>query len=470
MSTVWYLSISGIVYMALVWFAAPRRVNISQFFDGQSKGAVEPSFWLLTASAAISWIFAKSIVNSAALTNSFGLWGGFGYAIYYLSFVVVAVTVYQLRVKGGYTSLPSFVSSRYGDVCMKLFLLAIAIRLFNEVWSNTKVIGLFFGSEGSAGYWGAVLVFTLFTTVYTLRSGLRGSLLTDSLQMVLAAVLLSIILASIFPAFNGSLPESTDMQIAGGITFALLALVQIASYGFHDPVLTDRAFITNPRRMLKAFITAACVGGGFIMLFGLTGLYARTVGYEGGNIMGSIAGAVSVPLLIVFNIMMLTSAGSTLDSTFSSTAKMAAIDYSRFSGELVTRHLKLGRIAIVVIALLGNLPLLTLYMGDQIGPAIIKATTISGTMIMGLAPVFLLAFVKRAGGLSFHLSFWVGLILGVLLATGNIPSEFALGEGKYALSLGTNVYGLLLCSCLYLLGALLAPTDSRLTSHSSRND
>ena len=457
MSAVLYLSISGIIYMAMVWFAAPRKVNIAQFFGGQSTSHIEPSFWLLTASAAISWIFAKSIVNSAALTHSFGLWGGFGYAVYYLSFVVVAITVYQLRVKGGYSSLPSFICQRYGGACMKLFLLAISIRLFNEVWSNTKVVGLFFGNEGSGGYWGAVLVFTLFTAFYTLRSGLRGSLLTDSLQMLLAAVLLAIILSSIFPAFSGGFPESTDAQITGGITFTLLALVQIASYGFHDPVLTDRAFITNPQKMLRAFITAGLIGGAFIMLFGFTGLYARTIGFEGGNIMSSIAGAVSLPLLVVFNVMMLTSAGSTMDSTFSSTAKMAAIDYSRQTAEPTTRHLKHGRIAIVVIALLGNLPLLTLYMGDQIGPAIIKATTISGTMIMGLAPVFLLCFVKQAGKTSFHLSFWTGLVLGIALATGSLPAWLAVGEGKYALSLGTNLYGLLLCCFLYVVGAFIAP-------------
>lgn len=457
MNSVFYLAASGIVYMAMVWFFTPRRVTTAQFFSGKSEADAEPTFWLLVASAAISWIFAKSIVNAAALTHTFGLWGGAGYAVYYASFVVVGVTVYFLRVKGGYRSLPAFILGRYGSLCMKLFLLAVGIRLFNEVWSNTKVVGLFFGEEGGGGYWSAVLVFTLFTVVYTLRSGLRGSLMTDGVQMLLAAVLLAIILAAIFPAFEGGLPVATEAQVAGGITFALLALVQVASYGFHDPVLTDRAFITKPRRMVRAFVTAGAIGGGFIVLFGLTGLYARVSGFEGGNIMASIAGAVTLPLLVVFNVMMLTSAGSTLDSTFSSTAKMAALDFGKKSGTPTAGDVGRGRVAIAVIALLGNLPLLTLYLGDQVGPAIIKATTISGTMIMGLAPVFLLAFLRGAGALSFHLSFWCGLGLGVLLALGAVPEWAALGSGKYALSLGVNLYGLALCSLLYAAGAVVAP-------------
>lgn len=460
MNNILYLAFSGIVYMAAVWYYAPRRVSSAQFFNGKSSNDAEPTFWLLVASAAISWIFAKSIVNSAALTHAFGIWGGIGYSIYYISFIVVAITIYFLRMRGGYRSLPEFISTRYGGLCMKLFLLAVVIRLFNEVWSNTKVVGLFFGDEGSGGYWSAVLTFTLFTAFYTLRSGLRGSLMTDSVQMLLAAVLLAIILAAIFPAFDGGFPVSTDAQVAGGITFALLATVQIASYGFHDPVLTDRAFITNPQRMLKAFTVAGLIGAAFIALFGLTGLYARTIGFSGGNIMASIGGAVALPLLIVFNVMMLTSAGSTLDSTFSSTAKVFALDFSKKTEDPTEHHIRWGRIAIVAIALLGNLPLLSLYLGDQVGPAIIKATTISGTMIMGLAPVFILAFIRRAGALSFHLSFWCGLTLGVLLAIGALPELFALGSGKYALSLGVNLYGLLLCSALYIGGSYLAPATT----------
>ena len=102
-------------------------------------------------------------------------------------------------------------------------------------------------------------------------------------------------------------------------------------------------------------------------------------------------------------------------------------------------------------------------MGDHIGPAVIAATTISGTMIMGLAPVFLLGFFRRAGALSFHLSLWTGFILGVLLAAapGAFPAWIALGEGKYADDLGVNFFGLLLCCALFLLGGFISPARSR---------
>jgi SSS family solute:Na+ symporter len=69
--------------------------------------------------------------------------------------------------------------------------------------------------------------------------------------------------------------------------------------------------------------------------------------------------------------------------------------------------------------------------------------------------------VRGAGRLSFHLAFWPGLTFGVLrvlegaLGTEIFPAWLAIGGGRYALDLGINVYGLLLCTAGYLLGALL---------------
>ncbi|MGH8633441.1 MAG: hypothetical protein ACRET7_04835, partial [Burkholderiales bacterium] len=88
------------------------------------------------------------------------------------------------------------------------------------------------------------------------------------------------------------------------------------------------------------------------------------------------------------------------------------------------------------------------------GTDILKATTVSGTMVMGLAPVFLLAPLVRYSPWSFHLSFWPGVILGILLTADAIPGSWAIGTGKYALLLGTNLYGLAICFAGFLLPVL----------------
>jgi solute:Na+ symporter, SSS family len=445
----------------LVQRTTPDKVTPPEFFEGQSSTGQAPGLWLLVASAAISWIFAKSIDNAASLGQAFGVLGGIGYAIYYLSFVTAAIALYYLRTRGGFRSIPEFLVSQYGRLCSRLFLLAIAIRLLNEVWSNTKVFSLYFGPEGSAGYWIAAGVVTLFTVYYTLLGGLRSSLLTDGAQMVLAAVLLVVILATIGPGLaQQGLPVVDADTRSAALTFCGLALVQVLSYPFHDPVLTDRAFITGPRTMVKGFLWAGLLSGGFIFLFSSVGLYARTLNLEGSPSL-TVPALFGLPMLLVFNAIMLTSAGSTLDSTFSSTAKVGARDWFHRKGAPTEGQARLGRWWIVAIALLGNLPLLSIYMGDRVGPAIILATTISGTMVMGLAPIFLLAFLPGAGALSFHLAFWPGLLFGLLRVAENViaapifPAWVSLGSGRYAIDLGVNVYGLLLCTAGYLLGAAL---------------
>jgi SSS family solute:Na+ symporter len=69
-------------------------------------------------------------------------------------------------------------------------------------------------------------------------------------------------------------------------------------------------------------------------------------------------------MLLVFNAIMLTSAGSTLDSTFSSVAKLGARDWSNRKGMPTETQAYVGRWWIVAIALLGNVPLLSIYLGD----------------------------------------------------------------------------------------------------------
>lgn len=450
----------GFFIYQVVQKTTPDRVSASGFFHGESANGKSPSLWLLVSSAAISWIFAKSIDNAASLAQSFGIAGGIGYAIYYLSFITAAIAIYYIRKRWGFHSLPEFLVNKYGALCAKFFLIAIAIRLFNEVWSNTKVFSLYFGEEGSWGYWLAVLFVTAFTVYYSLWGGLRSSLLTDGMQMLLAAVLLVIILVILIPGFvSQGLPVVDSETNSAGLTFCGLAFVQIFSYPFHDPVLTDRAFITSPKVMLKGFILAGLVSGGFILLFSGVGLYALTFGLAGKATL-TVPKLFGLPLLLVFNAIMLTSAGSTLDSTFSSVAKLTARDWSNRQGKPEESEARFGRWSMIAIAVLGNLPLLGIYLGDKVGPAIILATTISGTMVMGLAPIFLLAFIPNAGRWSFNFSFWTGLSLGVLRVIESafsvhiFPEWIAIGTGKYALDLGINVYGLILCTLGFLLGTI----------------
>ncbi len=431
----WILLIgSSILFLIYSPFAKTKAA----FFKAQHQKKPTTTL-LLTGSLVISWIFAKSITNAANLGLAFGLLGGLAYAGYYLSFAVAGWILYQMRITGAFKSIHEFLQTRYGRKAVLVFTVLILIRLFNEVWSNTMVIGSYFGEVGSSSYYTAIITFTLLTLSYAAKGGLSSSVFTDAIQMLLFSILLICILYSLFKTDHFStqtVVNSSEWTMALGGNLLLTALVQSFSYPFHDPVLTDRAFIAPPKTTLKSFLFASVLGGLAIVLFSFIGIYAQQQQWSGqaAVLVAKSFGTVS---LLLMNFIMISSAASTLDSTFASTAKLFVIDLK--IGNTVTA----GRITMLLMALLGSIPVF-------LDASILSATTISGTMVIGLAPIFLL-WKLPAPKISFFLSVGAGLLLGILLTTNSVPASLLLTSGKYAALLWTNIWGSLICFLLYLI-------------------
>lgn len=442
-----------LVYGALMLALSPRAVTLGGFFQGEDAQGRSAAPWLLTSSIFISWIFAKSVTNAANLGASYGLVGGLAYATYWLSIPLAGFVIYRLRRRFGATGLVPFLTSNYGRAAALAFSAAILIRLFNEVWSNTAVVGGYYGDAGSPAFIGAALLFTAVTLAYSLRGGLRSSILTDAAQAAIFVVALVWVLGLILPQHSPrELASTSHWALEGGVDLLLVAGLQVFSYPFHDPVLTDRGFISEERSMRRAFVLAGVLGFFAILAFSLIGVHAQLSGLAASdNVPATLARSMGLVALLVMTVVMVSAAGSTLDSTFSSLARLAGRELPQLAGrDLGHKAIAVGMAVMVLFALLGNLPMLA-------GTDILKATTISGTMVIGLAPVFVLHGLVRPTRLGFHLSFWTGLGLGVALTLGAIPAAWAIGDGKYALLLGTNLYGLLLCCVGYLLPGLLAP-------------
>jgi len=214
-----------------------------------------------------------------------------------------------------------------GRYAQKLFLITIGFRLLNEVWSNTKVMSLYFGPEGSGSYCIAAILITLFTLSYAWTGGMRASLLTDRLQTFMVFALLGVVLAILLPGLEAKGIATVDVTTQNaGLTFCGLAAVQILSYPFHDPVLTDRGFLSPPRDMLKSFILAGILSGSFIFLFSIIGLYGKAFGLPA-NPSVSVLASFGLVMMLLFNGIMLLSGGSTIDSTFTSVSKLTALDW-----------------------------------------------------------------------------------------------------------------------------------------------
>ncbi len=464
-----------VAYGALVFLVAPRAENHRGFFWARSQEDKAPSTGLLTASVLVTWIFAKSITNAANLGEKYGLVGGLAYASWYLSIPAAGLLLYRIR-KAGHEGVIPFLTARFGPVAAFLFSAAILIRLFNEVWSNTEVVASYFGAAGSAPFFIAAGVFTAAVLLYTLLGGLRASIFTDQLQLVLAVILLVWVLALILPSHSpAQLVSTAHFRLDSGLDLLLVGLLQVTSYPFHDPVLTDRAFVNPPRKMLAAFTLAGFLGMAFIVLYSLIGVHLQLAGARGaGDAPVRAARLLGSGALLVISVLMMNSAGACVDSTFTAVARFISVDLageggahpSGFRGLLAPLRrftdrdhgVRLGRMAMIFFALFGNLPLL--WHAD-----ILKATTVSGTMVLGLAPPFLLWKWHKPAPLAFHLSFLTGLSVGVWALVGHWPAALAIGAGHYSALLGQNAWGLLACAAAYGLGVALESVRAREPTH-----
>ncbi|MBD3864051.1 sodium:solute symporter family transporter [Olleya marilimosa] len=428
-----------VIASSLILFALSPYAKTTASFFKANHNKKSPNVLVLTGSLIISWIFAKSITNAANLGLDFGLVGGVAYAGYYLSFAVAGLLIYQLRTKGGFTSIHDFLTSKFGKKAVAVFTFLIIIRLFNEVWSNTMVIGSYFGETGSASYYTAIIVFTVLTLSYAIKGGLSSSIFTDVLQMVLFSVLLIIILYTIFSVENFSTKDivtSGTWSFELGLNLFFAAIIQSFSYPFHDPVLTDRAFISSPKVTRKSFLWASLLGAICIILFSLIGVYAQTQGLKGQAAV-EVGKAFGVVVLLVINFIMITSAASTLDSTFSSFSKLLAVDLG------LGKSLTFGRLVMVAIAVLGTIPIF-------FNAEILSATTISGTMVIGLTPIFVF-WNYKVPKISFYLSIGCGIIFGFLLVFKVFPEALIFTKGRYADLLWVNVWGIFSCNLLYFV-------------------
>lgn len=436
----WIFVVASSVLMFVI---SPFSQTSSDFFKATDRQDKTPGLWVLTSSLVISWIFAKSITNAANLGMSFGLVGGLAYACYYLSFLVAGVVIYRMRTLGGYTSIHHFLASKFGRSAVVVFSLLIAFRLFNEVWSNTMVIGAYFGDKGSTSYYGAILLFTALTLAYVLKGGMHSSLLTDLIQMVFFGILLFVILGILLPREGGDVGrfvQSGTWSAGQGLNLMLAVLIQIFSYPFHDPILTDRGFLSPPKLTLQSFVLATLVGFICIVLFSFVGIYASFQGLSG-EAPVAVSQTLGAGMTLLMNFIMITSAASTLDSTFASSAKLLVVDLGKAENVEVHR----GRLAMVLVAIVGTIPVF-------LGPEILSATTISGTMVIGLAPVFLL-WRGQSSSLAFHLSVGAGMLVGLLYALGWVPAAVILTGGKHSDLLYVNLWGTLGCFILYFLAS-----------------
>ena len=245
------IGLFGLVILGSL-LVAPRRATIEGFFSGTGTDGRAPGLWVLVLSQVTTWIFARSLMNSAILGYFYGIWGTLAYAAYYGSFLTGGYIVGRLRA-GGAGSVQDWLGARFGATGKACYNLVIGLRLLSEVFANLLVVGLIFAAampEMGVARDASILIVAVLGLAYSAWGGLSAALRTDVLQMVVFLL--------VFAAAFGALIASPGFDLGAVLTapgtsgawngqvLLVVALLQVFSYPAHDPVMMDRGFIADP--------------------------------------------------------------------------------------------------------------------------------------------------------------------------------------------------------------------------------
>ena len=407
--------------MALVYFVgfvtivslviSPRNITVAGFFDGASGKGAQPGLWMLVLSQVTTWIFARSLMNAAILGYFYGFAGTLAYTAYYLSFLTGMYIVGQMRARGA-SSVQDWLGDNFGRTGHVVYNVVVALRLLSEVFANLIVVGLIFSAAFPELVWakaGAIVALAVIGLFYSALGGLRASLRTDVLQIIVFLIVFVLSFGVMVSASDFSIEAIFaaqgvhDQASRPGWVLVAVAMLQVFSYPAHDPVMMDRGFIADPATTRKSFLHAFWLSAACIFGFGMFGIQAGIIGasYEN-QLLGTWQVMFGPTVYFLIAASLLVSAMSTLDSALASAARLVIDEF-----KAAPRTVMCGRIAMFGFMAAGAL--LTLW-GNK---TLFDAVAVSGTASMFLTPVLVLAFVfNRIIPLWSFLVSYVAAILG----------------------------------------------------------
>ncbi|MEL6290724.1 MAG: sodium:proline symporter [Pseudomonadota bacterium] len=434
--------ITGLVALASL-ILSPRAQTEGAFFRGHGTDGQLPGIWTLALSQVTTWIFARSIMNAAILGYFYGIAGALAYTAYYLSFLTGWWIIDGIRFRHGFPSVQTFLADRFGLTGTTAYNIVVALRLVSEVFANLLVIGLIFGGTGSVEYTGAILIVGVVTFAYAAIGGLNASIKTDVFQMLLFLVVMAVLSAVVIgtgtfdlSAIAAAAPEITNP----GWVLLAVAFLQVWSYPLHDPVMMDRGFIADRNTTRASFYHAAWISSACILVFGLIGVWAGLNKLEGEAFIATLGRLIGDWPMLAFNAALVISCMSTLDSTFSSTAKLTVVDMRIGNGRVMA-----GRIAMALFFAAG---LGMVFFGPK---DLFSAVAVSGTASMFLAPVIFFSIFGRRTDIPV----W-SFLVAFVAAIGAAIIYFTDTSGYTTIMAGltglTHKYSQLLVLCIGVLG------------------
>ncbi len=239
----------------------------------------------LTASALGAWI----LFGPASAAT----WGGIGSIIGYslgTAFPMIFLIYLGKKIRKEFpkgSSLIEFMRKKFGKSLFKLILLMTIFYMFIFLCAEVTAVAVLINYISGTELWITALIVLLSTLTYTLYGGLRASIFTDNIQMVVIGVLLLVSLAFI-NSFTGSefsfefinknnphlLSSSYIPNYTAGLTFFIaVAATNLFHQGNWQRVYAAKNFETLKKSLIISFLIIIPV----VFYMGFTGMVAFSI-------------------------------------------------------------------------------------------------------------------------------------------------------------------------------------------------
>ena len=239
----------------------------------------------LTASALGAWILFGPV--SAAT------WGGIGAIIGYslgTAFPMFFLIFFGKKIRKEFpkgSSLIEFMRKKFGKSLFKLILLMTIFYMFIFLCAEVTAIAVLINYISGVEFWITTLIVLIFTLFYTLYGGLRASIFTDNIQIIVIGILLfiSFIYINSFtgPKFSFDfimeknphlLSSSYVPSYTAGLTFFIaVAATNLFHQGNWQRVYAAKNFETLKKSLIISFFIIIPI----VFYMGFSGLVAFSI-------------------------------------------------------------------------------------------------------------------------------------------------------------------------------------------------
>ena len=382
-------------------------------------------------SLAVTWVWAPALFVASSIAYDLGLPGALWFIVPNVAcFFIFAPIAFRFRkmVAEGYT-LPGFFRARFPNhngipiaFAVTTLLFAMAAIVENLV-AISKLYNFYTGSPG----WIAIVAMTVIALGYSLMSGLKASILTDVLQMLLVIVVGLILVPWAFGASgtDAKLDLETLSGASGDVSWLAVAFAPGLSLLFGliggplgDQMFFQRAMAVKTEDIKKTMYTAGAVFAIVpiaLSAFGFLGVaLGDSIQVTDSELVGAVIVQQYLPFgaSILFFVMMLCGLASTLDSAFCAGSAIGGRDiFAQLIPDISERtEITASRATMVVIAIIGAL---LASVSRDIWFVFMTDASIAAA---GIVPVILSVYWKRQTSQGTFWSLVAGVIAGCFIS------------------------------------------------------